>query len=284
MNRRDLMKMFPAACFAAGVEKKARLRTAICAYSFREALGKKTMTYDDLVRLAVETETDGLDLTVYWFPSTNNDFLIPLRGLAYKHGVELYSISVRTEMCRATPELRDKEIADVRKWIDVAHTLGAGHIRVFGGTVPKGESEETAAGWVVEILKRAAEYAGAKGVILGLENHGGITSRAERILDIVQRVGSPWVAVNMDTGNFTTDAYRQVEMLVPYAANVQVKTEIRDEKGQRVESDWDRIAAMLARAGYKGYLALEYEAREEPAVAVPRLMKKLNAIARKYSA
>ncbi|MGH9674544.1 MAG: sugar phosphate isomerase/epimerase family protein [Bryobacteraceae bacterium] len=280
LGRRELLALLPAAALAA---KKARLRTAICAYSFRQALQSKSMTYDDLVRLAVDVGADGLDVTVYWFPSTEDSFLMPLRGLAYRHGVELYSIAVRTEMCRPTVEMREKEINEVRKWVDVAAKLGAGHIRVFGGTVPKGESEDTAAGWVVEILKRASEYAGAKGVILGLENHGGITARAERILDIVTKVNSRWVAVNLDTGNFSTNAYQQIETMVPYAANVQFKSEVRDDKGQRVESDWDRIVAMLAKGGYQGYLSLEYEAREDPVAAMPRLIGKLNQLARKHS-
>src|SRR5262249_36541857 len=112
---------------------RARLRTAICAYSFREPLSKKQMTYDDVVRWAVDTRVDGLDLTVYWFPSTEDSFLLPLRSLAYRNGVEIYSISVRSDMCRPTSEEREKELAGVKKWVDVAAKLGAGHIRVFGG-------------------------------------------------------------------------------------------------------------------------------------------------------
>lgn len=288
MKRRQFLTALPmAAALPASppppASKRARLRTAICAYSYRTALEKKTMTYDDLVHLAVDTGVDGLDLTVYWFPSTGPEFLLPLRGLAYRNGVEIYSISVRTNMCQPTPELREKELADVKKWVDVAFTLGAGHIRVFGGTVPKGRTEDEAAGWVVDVLSRAAEYAGTRGVILGLENHGGITERAERIVEIVKKVNSPWAAVNLDTGNFNRDAYTQIAQILPYAANVQFKTEIRDAEGQRVESDWDRLTKMLAESGYRGYMALEYEAREDPKTAMPRLLGKLNDLALKYS-
>ncbi len=288
MNRRCLLKTLPALAVAsampAGAAAKARLRTAICAYSFRVALGARSMTYEDLVHLAVDVGVDGLDLTVYWFPSTSDDFLLPLRRLAYRNGVEIYSISVRTEMTRATPELRDQEVSALKRWVDAADRLGAGHIRVFGGAVPKGETEQRAAGWVAEVLRRSAEYAGTKGVILGLENHGGITSRAARIIEIIKQVDSPWVGVNLDTGNFDRDAYAQIEMLLPHAVNAQFKSEIRDETGQRVAADWDRIMRMFANAGYRGYLALEYEAREDPKTAVPRLTRQLNELARKYSA
>ena len=258
MNRRDLLKSLPmlaafgsaSSVLAADTLPKgsARLRTAICAYSFRDALKKKSMTYDDLVRLAVELDVDGLDLTVYWFPNTSDDFLLPLRRLAYKNGVEIYSISIRSDMCRPTEELRDRESAWLERWMEVAAKLGAGHIRVFGGDVPKGSTEDQAAEWVVSILKRAAEYSGRKGVILGLENHGGITSKAERVVQIVKAVNSPWVGINLDTGNFRSDTYAQIEACVPYAVNVQFKTEI-SENGKKLPSDWNRILRRFPRAG-----------------------------------
>jgi len=282
MNRRSLLQTLPALALAAHApaagerkSRKPRLRSAICAYSFRDALKAKTMAYDDLVRLAVDTGVDGLDLTVYWFPDSSDEFLLPLRRLAYKSAVEVYSISIRTDMCQPTSELREKELAEVKKWVDAADKLGAGHIRVFGGKVPQGATEDQAAVWVTEILKRAADYSGRKGVILGLENHGGITERADRIIQIVRQVDSPWVGINLDTGNFSRDVYPQIEKCVPYAVNVQLKSEAPTDRGAREASDWDRIVRMLVNGGYQGYLALEYEAKEDPATAVPRLLKSL---------
>ncbi len=282
MKRRTLLCSAAAAAawpLAASTETssgKARLRSAICAYSFRNELQKKTMTYEDLVRLAVDLNVDGLDLTVYWFPNTSDEFLLPLRRLAYRSGVEIYSISIRTNMCQPTAELRLKEYNDVCRWVDAAAKLGAGHIRVFGGNVPKDASEDAAAGWVAEILKRAADYSGAKGVILGLENHGGITARGQRIVDIVRSVGSPWVGINLDTGNFREQPMEQITLCAPYAVNVQVKEKMRLE-GAVADSDWSRIAALLVKTGYKGYLALEYEEKEPAPAAVPRLIRKLKA-------
>ena len=286
MNRRDLLKCVPAFALApagsgATTAGKPRLRTALCAYSFRDELKAKSMTYDDLVRLAVETDIDGLDLTVYWFPNTSDSFLLPLRLLAYRNGVEIYSISVRTDMCQPTAELRSKQVEEVKQWVDVADKLGAGHIRVFGGEVPKGSTEDQAAGWVAEILKRASEYSGSKGVILGLENHGGITLRGERVKQIVEKVNSPWVGINLDTGNFRDNSYQQIQLCAPRAVNAQLKIEIH-ENGREEPSDWDRITKIFADARYRGYLALEYEGKENAVKAVPPLLKKLKDVTRKY--
>lgn len=289
MNRRQWLSLTPALALGAQLSRltpgKARLRTAICAYSFRQALQARTMSYEDLVRYAVEHQVDGLDLTVYWFPQPlSEQWLVNLKQIAYRNAVELYSIAIRTEMTRPTAEERRKEIEEIKRWVDVAALLGAGHIRVFGGRVPKEATEDQAAGWAAEVLAQGAEYAGRKGVILGLENHGGITDRAETIIKIVRQVNSPWAGINLDTGNFSSNAYQQIEMCLPYAVNAQVKSQIRDESGRVVESDWERIFAMFARAGYRGYLAIEYEAKEPPESAMPRLLKRLRELAAKYSA
>jgi len=73
-------------------------------------------------------------------------------------------------------------------------------------------------------------------------------------------------------------------MCVPYAANSQFKASIRFEDGRHEKSDWDRIVKMLGDGGYRGYMALEYEEKEDPFVAVPRLLGELNGLAKKYSA
>jgi hypothetical protein len=98
MNRRDFFATAGAAVVAATVSDarirqvtpgkaprpgsgQARFRTGLVAYSYRQALQAKTMTYEDLIRIAVETGTDGIDMTVYWLPRTSDDYLLALRRL-----------------------------------------------------------------------------------------------------------------------------------------------------------------------------------------------------------
>ena len=296
MHRRHLLKTLPAAALSAvaplsaatprtGNGGRARIRSALCAYSYREALASGEMTYEDLVDVAVENDIDGLDLTVYWLPKTGLDeALMSLRRKAYLSAVEIPAIAIRSNLCKPEPRDREVEVAWLSYWVDIAHKLGASHIRVFGGRVPEGHTEDQAAEWVVEILKRAADDAGKKGVILGLENHGGITLYAKRIVQMVKAVDNPWVGINLDTGNFHSDPYNQIEMCVPYAVNSQAKTEIRFEDGHYEACDWERIMKMFARAGYKGYVSLEYSAKEPAVTAVPKHLARLHKLTRKYSA
>lgn len=296
MNRRSFLatagaSLAPAALGSALAARspqasgsRARFRSGIVAYSFREAMKAGTMNYDDLVRLAVETGMDGIDMTTYWFPSTDDSFLFPLKRLASKSSVEIYNLGTRVHAAAPTPELREEQVAEIRKWVDIAQKMGATHIRVFGGRVPKDSTEEQAIDWAAETLKRGADYAASRGILIGLEDDGGITTYGKQTAEIVKRVDSPWVGINLDTGNFREPkVFDQIEMCLPYAVTTHLKTHMRLDDGTSVPADWDRIFALYARHGYKGYMALEYEGKEEPKTAVPRELKRLRGLALKYS-
>src|SRR5262245_15621323 len=101
MDRRTFVTMTGTALIAAVApspvsaqtsSRKSRFRTGLVAYSYRQALQGKTMTYEDLVNVAVDTGIDGIDMTVYWLPSTEAGYLQKLRHLAYRNRVEIYSI------------------------------------------------------------------------------------------------------------------------------------------------------------------------------------------------
>ena len=74
MQRRHFLSLLPASAVLA-IEPGPRLRPALCAYSFRTDLASKKMSYEDIIRYAAEHKLDGVDLTVYWFPSTEDNFL-----------------------------------------------------------------------------------------------------------------------------------------------------------------------------------------------------------------
>src|SRR5690606_3076899 len=112
---------------------------------------------------------------------------------------------------------------------------------------------------------------------LGIENHDSIAT-AERLLRIVRAVESPWVGVNLDSGNFIAeDVYAEIAATAPFAVNVQVKTEIRtgaDGKG-RAPADLERVVKILKDSGYEGFVTLEFEEDTDPYEHVPPLLEKL---------
>src|SRR6185503_13700208 len=99
------------------------------------------------------------------------------------------------------------------------------------------------------------------------------------ILDIVRAVKSPWCGINFDTGNFhTDDPYADLERIAPYAVNVQWKADVAPRGAKKQPADLKRIVKILRDANYQGYVALEYEAEEDPWTAVPRLLKEIRTL------
>jgi hydroxypyruvate isomerase len=58
---------------------------------------------------------------------------------------------------------------------------------------------------------------------------------------------------------------------------VQIKTEIQRGK-QKEEADLKRLTDILRSAGYRGYIALEYEGAEEPKTAIPHHIEALKKL------
>ena len=295
MDRRRFVTMAGAAVIAAVApppapaqtpSRRARFRTGLVAYSYRQALQAKAMKYEDLINVAVDTGIDGIDMTVYWLPSTDADYLRSLRHLAYRNRVEIYSIGTRVQLAQPTPDLQEKQLADLRTWIEVAERVGATHIRVFGGPKPAGATLEQAVGFAAETLKRGAEIAGARGILLGVEDDGGITDFAKETIEIVRRADSPYAGMNLDTGNFRPPkVYDQIEMSIPHAVSTHIKTEVANDDGKtRSAADWDRIFKMFVAHGYRGYMGLEYGGAGDPATTVPAELRRLQEMAHKYSA
>jgi sugar phosphate isomerase/epimerase len=259
-----------------------RLALSLAAYSFRDSFNAKDLSKRislfDFVDFCADHGCDGAELTSYYFPTPlTNDFLIKLKRHAFLRGVAISGSAVGNNFALPPGDKRDQQIKMVRDWVDHAALLGAPHIRVFAGAKPKETDLAEAKKFCIEGLEETAEYAGTKGIFLGLENHGGIVAEAADILEIVRAVKSPWLGINLDTGNFQTDdPYADLASCAPYAVNVQLKVEIKRRNAAKNEpSDIPRLARILREANYQGYVALEYEAAEDPGQAIPGWLDKM---------
>ena len=257
------------------------IKLSLAAYSFRDYLTGKTksMSLDDFVDLAAQYDLDAVEPTSYYFPEpVTPEYLHQLRRRAFMLGLGVSGTAVGNTFTHPPGPERDKEIAHVKKWVDHAVEMSAPVIRIFAGTVQKGTTEAQARKWCVETIEQSCEYAGQRGIILALENHGGIVATADQLLSIVREIKSPWFGVNLDTGNFRgPNPYEEMAQAAPYAVTVQVKTEI-SAAGKSSDADLGRVVEILKKAQYRGFIALEYEAKEDPKTAVPRHLKTLRKL------
>ena len=256
------------------------MKVGSTAYSYRKYLSSGEMTLEGFLDKAVEIGLDCVDLTSYYFPATDDEYLNHIKKYAYLNGLDITGTAVGNRFTQVEPEKRAEAVQMVKKWVDISVTLGAPCIRVFAGGVPEGHTFEESLKWTAECLEECLEYAKPRGVIVGLENHGGITSTADQVISILNAVGGSyleerWLGTLLDLGNYRGDPYGNIEMAAPYAVATHSKTDVSVEGVGRADADFERITKILQKAGYKGCLSIEYEGKEEVMTAMPKFVKYL---------
>lgn len=268
----------------------ARMKLSLAAYSFRQYMTVSNhgqpphnsldhyITMFDFIDYCSNLGIPGAELTSYYFEDTRKDYCLRLKRHAFLRGITISGTAVGNNFCLPRGERRDHELQMVKDWIDRAQLMGAPHIRIFAGE--RGNlSNEEAKRLCIQGIQECCDYAAEKGVMLGLENHGGIVAEAGNLLDIVHAVNSPWFGVNLDTGNFhTDDPYGDLEKCAPYAVNVQFKVEVQPRGQSKRMADFGRIIRILQQARYQGFVALEHEADEDPWTTIPDYLKRLDEL------
>ena len=291
-NRRDFIA-FSAAALATPLVKPAaaiepirraggpHMRLSLAGYSFRQKLDlkKPTWTYFDFIDFAAAQQIDAVEFTEYFFDGTSPEYLAKLKLNCTRLGLDVNGTAIRNDFCLKDAEALKKQMDHVNAWTERTVALGGKTMRIFAGTMPKGDREEDARRRAVECIEKCCEYSKKVGVYLALENHHGIVASADQMLSIVTAVRSDYFGVNLDTGNFSTkDPYADLTRVAPYAVTVQVKTEVKPEGKPAEEADLPRKIKMLRDANYRGYVVLEYEAKEDATTAVPKYLKELRKL------
>lgn len=251
-----------------------RFKTSCAAYSYRELLQNGSMTIMDFLDECAMMGLDAAEPTSYYFPNDVSDaYLYEVKAKAFRLGLSISGTAIGNTFTHPPGDQRNQQLEHCKTWVDRAAVLGAPVIRIFAGNASEGLSEREARNNAIDTIEAACEYAGSKGVFLALENHGGVVATPTGMLEIVREVQSPWFGVNLDTGNFhSEDPYGDLAAIAPYAINVQLKVEMQYQ-GESTPADFERLFNILLDAGYRGYVALEYEAEADPMTAIPQYVQ-----------
>ncbi len=289
-NRRDFLKVSaaaaaPGALFAQGRVARnpgTSLRLALNAYSFNQPLRDGKLTLEDVVDFCARHEIAALDATGYYFPgypkAPDAETVHRLKRRGFVNGVTICGTGVRNDFAVTDAAARRADVRLVKDWIEVATRLGAGVIRVFAGrAVPAGHTFEQALDWMIPLFQECAEYGRRHGVIVGLQNHNDFVKTAAETIRIVDAVNSEWFGVILDVGSLRADPYREIEALVPYAVSWQLKENVWFGK-QETPIDLKRLKAIIAQAGYRGFLPIETLGAGDPLVKVPRFREQVRGV------
>jgi sugar phosphate isomerase/epimerase len=245
------------------------MKLSCAGYTFNSYFREKGLTLEKYADFCAKIGLEGVELTQYYFPETGTGYLNQLKRHLFRCGLSLAGTAIGGAFCAASEEDRRKHVAFVREWLDISAHLGSPCLRVFAGEGPKGQ-EEDAFKWTVAGIAECAAHAETVGVTIGLENHGGLTGTADGLVRILKAVDSPWVGALLDFGNYSKDPYGEFEQTAPHTVMTHAKP--TSQFGE--EHDWVdyvRVADIMNKAGYRGFLSIEYEEPGKDAmVEVPR--------------
>lgn len=270
----------------------AQMKLSLAAYSFNKSLPRTwyargnekadaPMSLYDVMDFAAATGFDAVELTAYYFPKPlDSATCAKIKNYAFRLGLDISGTAIGNDFGLPDGPENDAELEMARQWIHFSELIDAPVIRIFAGKNPKGANLEETIARCAERIRSLLPVAEAAGVVLALENHGGITAEPADMLNLIEKVGeSPAFGVNFDGGNFAIeDPYAGLEKIAPYARNAQLKVSIRREQnGPKEPADLERTIAILRDAGYRGYVALEFE-EENPETEIPPLAKEIRRL------
>lgn len=266
----------------------------VSTYSFWQFNGPREDTpIEYCIEQAARMGFDGIELLLIQMTSEEKSYLNKLKKLAFHSGLDLMGFSTHQGYVFPEKEKRDEEIRKTVQQIELAYELGIPTMRLNTGRwgtsgsfdelmanrgiepVLPGYTEDDGFNWVIDAIEKCLFKAEECGVVLGLENHWGMGRTANGVQRIVNEINSPWLMVTLDTGNFLEDPYDQLEQLAGQTILMQAKTYFGGGKWYTLDLDYPRIGEIMRKAGYKGYISLEFEGNQDPLKAVPQSLEVL---------
>jgi sugar phosphate isomerase/epimerase len=271
-------------------------RLAVSTYSFWRFNDDSKISIEACIDAAADLGFDGVEILEIQMDQDKTDdlgYLQRLKQRAFLNGLDLCGFSTHQGFVTPDEEKRRQNIKLTIRSIEKAHEMGIPTMRVNTGrwqttksfdelmankgiepNLP-GYSDDEGFRWVIdafaEITKKAERY----GVTLGLENHWGLGRTAAGVIRVIDAIQSPWLRATLDTGNFLENRYEQMEQLAPYAVLLQAKTYHGGGKWYTLDIDYERVAQIMRKNKFRGYVSLEFEGQEDYETAIPKSLATL---------
>lgn len=255
------------------------IKLSLQSLSYRDTFKAGQIDLVGIIEKAAELRMDGVDLHFGHFASTDDDYLERLRLLCLRRGLHICYIGVSNNFLKQGAELQE-QIDLVKKWVDVAQRMGVQMIRVFGGWLQEGETDEVAWPRLVAATKEATAYARSKRVVLGLHNHnhGCIPATGDQVLKLLDEVNDPYYSHILDTGQYRGSPgasfgergkedvkwnfYGSIAASAPRAVHVRAKI-YRIKSGKEAWLDYGRIMPIIKSVGFNGWMSVVFEGQDE---------------------
>jgi sugar phosphate isomerase/epimerase len=242
---------------------------SLAEWSLNKSLFAGKMDHLDYAKVARrEFNIEAVEYVNQFFKDKAKDgnYLMEMRRRAEGEGVRSLLIMIDGEgnLGDADQAKRKQAVENHHQWVEAAAFLGCHSIRVNAATGNKGSYQEQmdrAAEGLADLADFAKPY--RLGVIV--ENHGGLSSNGQWLAGVMEKVDMPNCGTLPDFGNFTVsadetyDRYKGVQELMPFAHAVSAKSHDFNADGDEIHTDYRRMMKIVLKAGYRGFVGIEYE-------------------------
>ena len=286
---------------------------SVSSYSFSQLIRAGRMTQLDTVAKARELGFDAIEFTELR-PSEKPtlaeqlEYAAKIRTAAEECGIAICAYAVGAVMFQPDPAAAEAEIKRLEGQVDVAAALGAPIMRhdicYTLGKTGASRSFDLMLPNIAENIRRLTAYAESRGVRTCVENHGYIAQDSDRMERLFCAVNHDNFGLLVDIGNFVCadeNPITAVSRVAPYAIHVHVKDMILSSgsshdpgtsstrgcnyfRGTVLGQGSIPVAQcirILRRAGYDGYLTIEFEGPEECLAALAKGLENLKKYAAK---
>lgn len=269
-RRRFLIQSSLAAVALSGrrvvaAKAEARLQISLAQWTLNKDLRDGSIDNLDFAKVAHEHGINAIEYVNQFFMDKAKDtaYLQQMKQRAADLGVKSLLIMCDREGNIGDPDAtqRSKTVDNHRKWIDAAKFLGCHSIRVNAAS--SGTWDEQVA-LAADGLARLTEFGAEQDINVIVENHGGLSSNADWLAEVIKRVDHERCGTLPDFGNFrikddeSYDSYRGIQKLMPWAKGVSVKDVVWDDKSNQSPLDFERMLRIVLDAGFTGYCGIEF--------------------------
>lgn len=240
-------------------------RISLAEWTINPELKSGKIDHLDFAKVAHDHGIHAIEYVNQFFMDKANDsaYLGEMKKRAADLGVKSLIIMCDREGNIGDPDeaKRNQTVDNHRKWIDAAKFLGCHSIRVNAGSSGTWEEQvKLATDGLAKLTAIGAEH----DLNVIVENHGGLSSNADWLAEVIAGVGHERCGTLPDFGNFqikageSYDSYRGVEKLMKWAKGVSVKDTVWDDHGKQTDLDYDRMLKIVLAAGFHGYCGIEH--------------------------
>ena len=250
---------------AAWTKDAAALQISLAQWTINRELRSGKIDNLDFAKVAAEHGIHAVEYVNQFFMDKAKDakYLGEMKKRAADQGVKSLLIMCDREGNIGDPDAakRKQTVDNHRKWLDAAKFLGCHSIRVNAGSSGTWDEQVKLA---ADGLSRLTAIGAKMGLNVIVENHGGLSSNADWLVEVIKKVDHKRCGTLPDFGNFrikpgeSYDSYRGMQKLLPFAKGVSVKDRVWDDKGKQFALDYDRMLKLVHASGFRGYCGIEF--------------------------